>query len=71
MVTPIASTIGGFAQRATGVPDLFLRRSFFSMRMPKEAFIYYHGILYGFFNVVQIAAMIWFGLFTPERFFQG
>ena len=71
IVTPVASTIGGFAQGATGVSGPVYTPLIFSMRMPKEAFIYYHGILYGFFNVVQISAMIWFGLFTPERFFQG
>ena len=71
IVTPVASTIGGFAQGATGVSGPVYTPLIFSMRMPKEAFIYYHGILYGYFNVVQISAMIWFGLFSPERLLQG
>ena len=61
IVTPVASTIGGFAQGATGVSGPVFTPLIFSMRMPKEAFIYYHGILYGFFNVVQIAChdLVW------------
>ncbi len=71
IVTPITSVIGGFAQGATGVSGPAYTPLIFSMRLNKEAFVYYHGILYGFFNVVQISAMVWFGLFTPERFFHG
>lgn len=71
IVTPIASAIGGFAQGATGVSGPAYTPLIFSMRLHKEAFVYYHGILYGFFNAVQISAMVWFGLFTPERLFQG
>jgi len=71
IITPIASAIGGFSQGATGVSGPAYTPLIFSMRLEKEAFVYYHGILYGFFNVVQISAMVWFGLFTAERLFQG
>ena len=71
IITPIASAIGGFAQGAIGVSGPVYTPLIFSMRLRKEEFVYYQGSLYGFFNVVQISAMIWFGLFTQERFVQG
>ena len=36
-----------------------------------EGFLFYNGLLYGFFNSIQVAAMLWLGMFSAEYFFQG
>jgi len=71
IVTPVASSIGGFAQGATGVSGPVYSPLLYALRLGKEPFVFYNGFLYGFFNVVQIGAMIWFGMFTTERVLQG
>ena len=55
IVTPVASTIVVLPKRHWRFRNGYTL--IFSMRTPKEAFIYYHGILW--FLTVQISAMIY------------
>ena len=42
-----------------------------SFRLPKEAYVFYNGLLFGLFNAVQITAMLALDMFTTERFLEG
>ena len=67
IVTPFASLLGGFTQGATGVSGPLFSTLIFSFRLRKEAFVFYNGLLFGLFNLVQIMAMIGFGMFTAQQ----
>lgn len=71
IVTPVASLIGGFFQGVTGVSAPIFSALIFSYRLKKESYVLYNGIVYGLFNIVQIAAMIALGMFTQERTIEG
>lgn len=67
VVVPVASLFGGFSQGATGISGPVFSPLLFSLKLDKEPFVLYNGLLFGFFNVIQIATMIWLGMFTTER----
>jgi len=71
IITPIASLIGGFFQGVTGVSAPVFSTLIFSYRLKKESYVLYNAIVYGLFNVVQIATLIWLGMFTTERTVEG
>ena len=71
VVTPVVGTIGGFLQGATGVSGPIFSSLLYSLRLSKEGFIFYNGLLYGFFNSLQLVAMVFFGMFTTEHLLQG
>ena len=69
--TPIASMTGGFIQGAAGVSGPLFSTLIMSFRLPKEAYVFYNGLVFGLFNVVQIIAMLALGMFTTQRFLEG
>ena len=69
--TPIASMLGGFVQGAAGVSGPLFSTLILSFRLPKEAYVFYNGLLFGLFNTVQIIAMLSLGMFTTQRFLEG
>ena len=71
ILTPVISLIGGFLQGATGVSGSIFSPLVYSLRLDKEVFVLYNGLLYGSFNVIQIAVLIWLGLFTAPRLIEG
>lgn len=71
VVTPVASAFGGFAQGATGVSGPLFSTLILSFRLRKRAFVFYNGLVFGLFNLVQAVAMAAFGMFTPERVLEG
>jgi uncharacterized protein len=71
IVTTLASSIGGFTQGATGVSGPLFSTLVLSFRLKREAYIFYNGLLFGLFNVIQIIAMLWLGMFTWQRTLEG
>ncbi len=71
ILTPIASAVGGFAQGATGVSAPLFSTLIFSFRLPKETFVFYNGLIFGIFNLIQISVMVALGMFTWERTLEG
>jgi uncharacterized membrane protein YfcA len=69
--TPIASMVGGFVQGAAGVSGPLFSTLILSFRLPKEAYVFYNGLVFGLFNTVQIIAMLSLGMFTTQRFLEG
>jgi len=69
--TPIASMAGGFVQGAAGVSGPLFSTLILSFRLPKEAYVFYNGLVFGLFNTVQIIAMLSLGMFTAQRFLEG
>ncbi|MEE2720665.1 MAG: sulfite exporter TauE/SafE family protein [Pseudomonadota bacterium] len=71
IATPLASMFGGFTQGATGVSGPLFSTLILSFRLNKEAYVFYNGLVFGLFNVVQIIAMLGFGMFTTQRIIEG
>jgi uncharacterized protein len=71
IITPLASAFGGFAQGAAGVSGPLFSTLILSFRLKREAYVFYNGLLFGLFNLVQIGAMIWFDMFTWQRTLEG
>jgi uncharacterized membrane protein YfcA len=71
IVTPLASAFGGFTQGAAGVSGPLFSTLILSFRLKREAYVFYNGLLFGLFNLVQIGAMIWFDMFTWQRTVEG
>ncbi len=71
IATPIASMAGGFIQGAAGVSGPLFSTLLMSFRLRKEAYVFYNGLLFGLFNLIQIIAMAGFGMWTWQRFFEG
>lgn len=71
IITPISSIFGGFTQGAAGVSGPLFSTLILSFRLKREAYVFYNGLLFGLFNLVQIAAMIWFDMFTWQRTIEG
>jgi uncharacterized protein len=71
VVTVLASCLGGFTQGAAGVSGPLFSTLILSFRLKREAYVYYNGLVFGLFNLVQIAAMIWFDMFTWQRTMEG
>ena len=71
IITPIASLIGGFFQGVTGVSAPIFSTLIFSYRLKKESYVLYNAVVFGLFNIVQIVALIWLGMFTMERTIEG
>ena len=69
--TPIASMVGGFVQGAAGVSGPLFSTLILSFRLSKEAYVFYNGLLFGLFNVIQIIVMLSLGMFTTQRFVEG
>ena len=40
-------------------------------RLKKEAYVFYNGLVFGLFNLIQIVVMLGFGMFTTQRFVEG
>ncbi len=71
MATPVASMAGGFVQGAAGVSGPLFSTLILSFRLKKEAYVFYNGLLFGLFNAIQIVVMIFFGMWTMQRFVEG
>lgn len=71
IVTPAVSIFGGFMQGAAGVSGPLFSTLILSYRLKKEAYVFYNGLVFGLFNLIQIAAMIGFGMFSTQRFVEG
>ncbi len=71
VATPIASMAGGFVQGAAGVSGPLFSTLLLSFRLRKEPYVFYNGLLFGLFNAIQIVVMIFFGMWTTQRFVEG
>ncbi|MEX2453450.1 MAG: sulfite exporter TauE/SafE family protein [Rhodospirillaceae bacterium] len=71
IATPVASLVGGFVQGASGVSGPLFSSLILSFRLSKEAYVFYNGLLFGLFNIIQIVAIFFFGMWTWERFAEG
>lgn len=71
IATPIASLVGGFVQGAAGVSGPLFSTLILSFRLKKEAYVFYNGLVFGLFNLIQILVMLGFGMFTMQRFVEG
>ncbi len=71
IATPGASMLGGFVQGAAGVSGPLFSTLILSFRLKKEAYVFYNGLVFGLFNLIQIIAMLGFGMFTMQRFVEG
>lgn len=71
VVTPVASMAGGFVQGAAGVSGPLFSTLILSFRLKKEAYVFYNGLVFGLFNLIQIIAMIFFDMWTWQRFMEG
>ncbi len=71
IATPVASAVGGFVQGAAGVSGPLFSTLIMSFRLRKEAYVFYNGLMFGLFNLIQIAVMFGFGMWTWQRFFEG
>ena len=69
--TPIASMLGGFTQGAAGVSGPLFSTLILSFRLKKEAYVFYNGLVFGLFNLIQIIVMLGFGMFTMQRLVEG
>jgi uncharacterized membrane protein YfcA len=71
VATPIASMVGGFVQGAAGVSGPLFSTLILSFRLKREAYVFYNGLVFGLFNLIQIVVMLSFGMFTMQRFIEG
>lgn len=71
VITVVSSALGGFTQGAAGVSGPLFSTLILSFRLKREAYVYYNGLVFGLFNLVQIGAMIWFDMFTWQRTMEG
>lgn len=71
VVTPVASMVGGFVQGAAGVSGPLFSTLILSFRLKKEAYVFYNGLVFGLFNLIQIIVMIFFDMWTWQRFLEG
>lgn len=71
IATPLSSMVGGFVQGAAGVSGPLFSTLILSFRLNKEAYVFYNGLVFGLFNLIQIAVMLGFGMFTMQRFVEG
>lgn len=71
IATPIASMVGGFVQGAAGVSGPLFSTLILSFRLKKEAYVFYNGLVFGLFNAIQIVVMVFFGMWTMQRFIEG
>jgi len=70
-LTPVISALGGFVQGYAGASQPIYSPLLYSLRLSREGFLLYNGLLFGFFNTLQVAAMLYFGMFTLEHLRQG
>lgn len=66
-ITAAASLCGGFAQGATGVSAPLFSTLVLSLRLSKDAFVFYNALLFGAFNLLQVGLLTAFGLFSWQR----
>jgi len=71
LLTPAASAVGGFVQGASGVSGPLFSTLIFSLRLGKGAYILHNALLFGIFNAIQAVAMIFFDMWTWQRFAEG
>ena len=71
VATPLASMAGGFVQGAAGVSGPLFSTLILSFRLRKEAYVFYNGLVFGLFNLIQIVAMYFFDMWTWQRFLEG
>ena len=64
------SMVGGFVQGAAGVSGPLFSTLIMSFRLPKEGYVFYNGLVFGLFNVVQIIAMLSLGIFHHPALFR-
>ena len=71
IVTPVVSVLGGFVQGSAGASHPIYSPLLYSLRLSRESFLLYSGLLFGFFNTIQVVGMLIFGMFTLQHFWQG
>ena len=71
IVTPAVSILGGFIQGSAGASQPIYSPLLYSLRLSRESFLLYNGLLCGFFNTIQVFGMLIFGIFTLEHLRQG
>ena len=71
IVTPVVSVLGGFVQGSAGASHPIYSPLLYSLRLSREGFLLYSGLLFGFFNTIQVVGMLIFGMFTLQHFWQG
>lgn len=71
IATPIASMVGGFIQGAAGVSGPLFSTLILSFRLKREAYVFYNGLVFGIFNLIQIVAMAFLGMWTWGRLVEG
>ena len=71
IVTPAVSILGGFIQGSAGASQPIYSPLLYSLRLSRESFLLYNGLLFGFFNTIQVFGMLIFGMFTSEHLRQG
>ncbi len=71
ILSPVVSVIGGFTHGATGVSGPIYGALLYSLRLKKEEFVLYNGVIYGIFNTVQLLAFIGLGMFYFDYLIQG
>ena len=71
IVTPVVSVLGGFIQGSAGASHPIYSPLLYSLRLGRESFLLYSGLLFGFFNTIQVVGMLIFGMFTLQHFWQG
>ena len=71
IVTPVVSVLGGFIQGSAGASHPIYSPLLYSLRLGRESFLLYSGLLFGSFNIIQVVGMLIFGMFTLLHFWQG
>ena len=71
IVTPAVSVLGGFIQGSAGASQPIYSPLLYSLRLSRDVFLLYNGLLFGFFNVIQVVGMLIFGMFTLQHLWQG
>ena len=71
IVTPVVSVLGGFVQGSAGASHPIYSPLLYSLRLSREGFLLYSGLLFGSFNIIQVVGMLIFGMFTLQHFWQG
>ena len=71
IVTPVVSVLGGFIQGSAGASHPIYSPLLYSLRLGRESFLLYSGLLFGCFNIIQVVGMLIFGMFTLQHFWQG
>lgn len=61
----------GVLQGATGLSGPIVATYFHGFRMSRTTYLFTVTAMYGLFNAAQIVALVGFGSFTLERFWQG